>query len=127
MEISALAQALADRGPGYLLTAAAAGRVKAVTVEPDLRDGVLHCPPSGGSARNLATNPAATLLFPPPVERGHTLLVDGTAVAGDDGIAFTPASAVLHRPADHAAGPAGGPAAGAAPADGCGHDCSPVT
>lgn len=123
MEISALAEALADRGPGYLLTASADGRVKAVTVEPELRDGVLRCPPSGGSARNLAANPAATLLFPPPVERGHTLLVDGTAVADEDGIAFTPASAVLHRPADHA----DGPAPGLGSADGCGHDCAPVT
>jgi hypothetical protein len=127
VEISALAEALDGRGPGYLLTASADGRVKAVTVEPDLRDGVLHCPPSGGSARNLAANPAATLLFPPPVERGHTLLVDGTATASEDGIEFTPASAVLHRPADHAAGPAAGPAAGTAPGDGCGHDCAPVT
>jgi hypothetical protein len=127
VEISALAEALDGRGPGYLLTASADGRVKAVTVEPDLRDGVLHCPPSGGSARNLAANPAATLLFPPPVERGHTLLVDGTATTSEDGIEFTPASAVLHRPADHAAGPAGGPAAGTAPGDGCGHDCAPVT
>jgi hypothetical protein len=125
VEISALGDALAGRGPGYLLTAGADGQVKAVTVEPVLRDGVLHCPASRGSARNLAANPTATLLFPPPVERGYTLLVDGTAVAADDDIAFTPATAVLHRPADHAdpAGPPAGPVDG----DGCGHDCAPVT
>lgn len=122
VEISALGDALADRGPGYLLTTDAEGRVKAVTVEPELRDGVLHCAPSRGTARNLAANPAATLLFPPAVERGHTLLVDGTATASDDEIAFTPASAVLHRPAHHA-DPADRPAEG----DGCGHDCAPVT
>lgn len=123
MEIDALADALADRGPGYLLTAGEDGRVKAVTVEPTLRDGVLHCAGSRGSARNLAAHPAATLLFPPPQERGFTLLVDGTATAGDDGIAFTPATAVLHRPADHADGPAHDHGAGG----GCGHDCAPVT
>ena len=121
VEISALGDALADRGPGYLLTAGADGRVKAVTVEPTLADGVLRCPPSRGSARNLAANPAATLLFPPPVERGHTLLVDGTATASEEEIVLTPATAVLHRPADHA-GPADRPVAG----DGCGHDCAPV-
>lgn len=121
VEISALGDALADRGPGYLLTAGADGRVKAVTVEPSLAEGVLRCPSSRGSARNLAANPTATLLFPPPVARGYTLLVDGTATATDDDIVFTPATAVLHRPADHA-DPADGPVAG----DGCGHDCAPV-
>lgn len=121
VEIAALGDALADRGPGYLLTADSEGRVKAVTVEPELRDGVLHCPPSRGTARNLAANPSATLLFPPPVARGYTLLVDGTATASDDEVSFTPASAVLHRPAHHA-DPADGPVDG----DGCGHDCAPV-
>lgn len=119
VEISKLAEALAERGAGYLLTAGTDGRVKAVTVEPTLREGVLHCPPSRGSARNLVTNPAATLLFPPAQPRGHTLLVDGSAVGDDEGIAFTPESAVLHRPADHADGPTD--------TGGCGHDCAPVT
>ena len=119
VEIDKLAEALADRGAGYLLTASADGRVKAVTVEPTLTDGVLRCPLSRGSARNLEAQPVATLLFPPAEPRGHTLLVDGTAAAGDDGITFTPESAVLHRPADHADGP---PAPG-----GCGNDCAPVT
>ena len=122
VEISALGDALADRGPGYLLTAGTGGQVKAVTVEPALADGVLRCPPSRGSARNLAANPTATLLFPPPVERGYTLLVDGTATATDDEIVFTPATAVLHRPADHADGPGSSASSGT----GCGHDCAPV-
>lgn len=119
VEIDKLADALADRGAGYLLTASADGRVKAVTVEPTLVDGVLRCPPSRGSARNLEAQPAATLLFPPGEPRGYTLLVDGTATATEDEIAFTPGSAVLHRPADHADVPPS--------ADGCGHDCAPVT
>lgn len=119
MKIDQLADALAERGVGYLLTSGEDGRVKAVTVEPTLRDGVLHCTPSRGSTRNLDAHPAATLLFPPSQPRGHTLLVDGTATGGDDGIAFTPESAVLHRPADHADGPTD--------AGGCGHDCTPVT
>jgi hypothetical protein len=119
VEIDRLAEALAGRGPGYLLTTSAEGGVKAVTVEPVLVDGVLRCPASRGSAANLAGNPRATLLFPPPEPRGHTLLVDGTATAGYDGIGFRPESAVLHRPADHADGPVDGA--------GCGHDCAPVT
>jgi len=119
VEIDKLAEALADRGAGYLLTASADGRVKAVTVEPTLTDGVLRGPLSRCSARKHAARPVATLLCPPAEPRGHTLLVDGTAAAGDDGITFTPESAVLHRPADHADGP---PAPG-----GCGNDCAPVT
>ena len=120
MEIDRLGEVLADHGPGYLLTASAEGNIKAVTVEPRLVGGVLRCGPSRGSGANLAANPAATLLFPPPVERGYTLLVDGTAVADDDGIAFTPVSAVRHRPAAHADG--------AATSSGdCGNDCAPVS
>lgn len=119
VEIERLGEVLTDHGPGYLLTASADGRVKAVTVEPTLTDGVLRCAASRGSAANLADNPAATLLFPPRRERGHTLLVDGTARADDDGIAFTPVSAVLHRPAAHADG-------AATAANECGNDCAPV-
>ena len=122
VEIEKLAEALADRGAGYLLTASADGGVKAVSIDPSLAGGVLRCPPSRGSARNLADRPAATLLFPPTEPGGHTLLVDGTATADDEGITFTPGTAVLHRRADPASG-ADGPAA----PGGCGHDCAPVT
>lgn len=120
VEIERLGEALAGRGLGYLLTASGDGRVKAVTVVPTLVDGVLRCPASRGSAANLAVLPAATLLFPPVEERGHTLLVDGTAATDDEGIAFTPETAVLHRPASHADGPIGSVAD-------CGNDCAPVT
>ncbi|HEX6151057.1 pyridoxamine 5'-phosphate oxidase family protein [Nocardioides sp.] len=119
VEVERLGEVLAEHGTGYLLTTSPEGRVKAVTVEPTLLDGALRCPASRGSAGNLAANPAATLLFPPRVERGYTLLVDGTAVADDDGIAFTPVSAVLHRPAAHADG-------AATSVGDCGNDCAPV-
>lgn len=118
VDITKLAEVLGDRGAGHLLTVSADGRVKAVTVEPTSAEGVLRCPPSRGSADNLAHNPAATLLFPPREEHGYTLLVDGTAAADESGIAFTPQAAVLHRPAAHADGPL--------PDDGCGNDCTPV-
>ncbi|QZY28553.1 pyridoxamine 5'-phosphate oxidase family protein [Nocardioides coralli] len=119
VEVARLGEALAGRGSGYLLTCSADGAVKAVTVEPSLVDGVLRCPPSRGSAANLAVNPRATLLFPPSEHHGHTLLVDGTGAVEDEGIVVAPESAVLHRPADHADGPL--------PGEGCGHDCTPVT
>lgn len=114
---------LAEYGAGYLLTTGAS-RVKAVTVDAHLSEGVLHLPGSRGSAANLAQNPEATLLFPPIEPRGYTLLIDGSGEGGEDAIRFTPATAVLHRPASHADGP---PAPGAAgDQTGCGNDCRPV-
>lgn len=119
VDVVDLARALTDFGAGYLLTVSDHGRVKAVTVEPELVDGALVVSgPGRGSCANVAANPAVTLLFPPPEPRGFTLLVDGTAeVAGDD-VRVVPEHAVLHRPAAHADGP---PAPG-----GCGQDCHPV-
>jgi len=119
VDVADLAKALTDFGAGYLLTASAEGRVKAVTVEPQVVDGALVVSgPGRGSSANVAANAAVTVLFPPLEQRGFTLLVDGTAeVVGDD-VRVTPTGAVLHRPAAHADGPA-------AP-DGCGHDCHPV-
>ena len=123
VEIARLAEALADFGSGYLLTASADGRVKAVTVDPEVVGGVVRCASSRGSTANLAGNPQATLVLWPREPHGHSLLVDGTAVATEDAIELTPASAVLHRPASHT----DGPVAGSAEGGGCGHDCTPVT
>ena len=62
---------------------------------------------------------------PPPLPKGFTLLVDGTAeVAGED-VRITPSGAVLHRPGMHADGPP--PPASAGDQTGCGNDCAPVT
>jgi len=119
VDVADLAKALTDFGAGYLLTASAEGRVKAVTVEPEVLDGALVVRgPGRGSSANVAANPAVTVLFPPREPRGFTLLVDGTATVDGEDVRVTPASAVLHRPASHADGP---PAPG-----GCGHDCHPV-
>jgi len=119
VDVADLAAALADFGAGYLLTAGADGRVKAVTVEPEVADGVLLVTgPGRGSSANIAANPVVTLLFPPTEPRGFTLLVDGTAELEGDDARVTPASAVLHRPSAHSDGPP-------AP-DGCAHDCKPV-
>lgn len=115
-----LGQALTDYAAGYLLTTAG-GRIKAVTVEPQVEDdGTLVVQgPGRGSSANVADNPQVTLVFPPLAQRGYTLLVDGTAVLDGDAVRVTPTGAVLHRPASHSDGPVAG--------DGCGHDCAPVT
>ena len=118
VDVADLARALKDFGAGYLLTSRD-GRVKVVTVEPSVTDGlVLVAAPGKGTLANVADNAAVTLVFPPPEPKGFTLLVDGTAeVAGDD-VRVAPSGAVLHRPASHADGPL--------PPDGCGPDCAPV-
>ncbi len=122
VDLGDLEHALADFGLGYLLTTSAEGRIKAITVEVSVADGVVHVPvPSRGTAANLAANPAATMLFPPLAPRGYTLLVDGAARSeGDRGFVLEPASAVLHRPAAHADGDGG------TVGSDCGHDCAPV-
>jgi len=99
VDVSDLARTLADFGAGYLLTTGD-GRVKAVSIAPELVDGVLVVRgPGRGSCANAAANPEVTALFPPLVAPGFALLVDGTAeVVGED-VRLTPASAVLHKPA----------------------------
>lgn len=119
VDLDKLGSALDDFGAGYLLTVSGDGDIKVVTVEPDLVDGVLHTPPSKGSARNLADNPKAALVFPPKEYHGFSLIIDGTATAGDDAITMTPTAAVLHRPASHAENPT-------APGD-CQNDCRRLT
>jgi hypothetical protein len=110
---------LDDFGSGYLLTTVD-GRVKVVTVDPvAAEEGLRVIAPGQGTLRNLAANPAVTLVFPPRAPRGYTMLVDGTAASVGADVVVTPTSAVLHRPAAHADGPL--------PPEGCGHDCEPVS
>lgn len=137
VRIEDLGDALQAVGSGYLLTTAldGAGRIKAVSVDPELVDGVLRTQPSRGSAANLASNPLVTLVFPPLEHHGFTLIVDGTAaVAGsedpagreaEETIAVTPSSAIWHRPARHTDGPSAPPGAGE-DSDTCGNECRPV-
>jgi len=54
------------------------------------------------TATNVSTRPAITLLWPSARFDDFSLLVDGTAVAGDGQLRITPAKAVLHRSAEAA-------------------------
>lgn len=114
-----LRQALADFDSGYLLSTSSP-QVKVVTVDPVAGDdGTLRIAgPGRGTLRNLAENPAVTVVFPPLERHGYTLLVDGRAAADGEDVVVTATAAVLHRPAAHADGPL--------PPDRCGHDCAPV-
>ncbi|GEP36087.1 hypothetical protein NSZ01_38550 [Nocardioides szechwanensis] len=97
VDLADLDRTLADFDAGYLLTTSDE-RVKAVSVAPDLVDGVLVArSPGRGSCANVAANPQATVLFPPRLALGFTLLVDGTAEVDGDDVRLTPTSAVLHK------------------------------
>ncbi len=128
VDLADLVRTLGDFDAGYLLSTAGE-RVKAVTVEPRPTHGALLVRgPGAGSLRNVAANPAVTLLFPPREPRGYTLLVDAHAApveGSEEDLLLTADHAVLHRPADHAdhadaAHPAGSTSS-------CGQDCHPVT
>jgi len=103
-----LAETLTQFGHAYLLTTDAAGVVKVNTVEPSVvGDAVVIGGPGMMQARlNVGVHAFATLIWPPVVHHGHTLIVDGTAAFDDASISITPSRAVLHRPAEHADGPA---------------------
>jgi hypothetical protein len=98
VDVEDLPQRLAEFDRGYLLTSSG-GRVKAVSVRAVPDGGGLVVPaPGRGSLANVASNAEVTLLFPPLVSPGYTLLVDGTASAEGDDVRVVPASAVLHQP-----------------------------
>ncbi len=117
VDLADLERTLAEAGPGYLLTTAE-GRVRAVSAEPVLTDGVLVVADAGRrTCANIAANPAVTLLFAPREERGYSLLVDGTATVEDGTARVRPLEAVLHRPRRHADGPGSPESAGDCGAD----------
>lgn len=100
VDVAELGATLADFGAGYLLTTSGDGRVKAVSIAPDLVHGALVvAAPGRGSCANVAANQVVTALFPPLVAPGFSLIVDGTAVVEGDGVRVTPTSAILHKPA----------------------------
>ena len=108
-----LAETVAGFEVAYLLTVG--GRPRAhvgavtTTVTPT---GTIRVVGVGRTAsRHVADDGAVTLLWAPSTSGGYSLIVDGTAVARNDGLDVTPGRAVLHRPATPAHPPAGACAA----------------
>ncbi|MGN6694885.1 MAG: pyridoxamine 5'-phosphate oxidase family protein [Aquihabitans sp.] len=95
-----LAGAIAERGPDAYLVTVRETRPHVVAVTVAVRDEGLVVGAGRRTAMNVAERPDATLLWPvTPEHPKHTLLVDGTARASDDGewLVITPTSAILHR------------------------------
>jgi hypothetical protein len=101
----------------YLLTVGAEGRAHAVAVAATFDGDELVVRGGRRTVANAIDRPAIVLLWPPHEPDGYSLIVDGDAhvTTGPDGpgIAITPTTAVLHRPAPRPEGTTSS----------CGSDC----
>jgi hypothetical protein len=98
--IEDLAEEVARRGAGYLLTATAGSRPHVMHLRLSVDGAELRGGIGRSASRNIAVQPAVTLLWPPDEEGGLSLIVDGIATLDGDGVVVvTASSAVLHRPA----------------------------
>lgn len=119
VDLTALADKMADYDFAYLLTVSDDQRPHAVAVQPVMRGRAVTVGSLGNrTLANLAARPEVTLLFPPREQGGYSLIVDGRAATDSDGTCVEPAHAVLHRPADHSIGTSD---------SSCGNDCLPVS
>lgn len=120
--LETLAATIGTYGPAaFFLTAGAADprpHVSHVAVRWEAGELCVGIGRSG--ARNLASVPAAVLLWPPVEEGGYSLIVDVQGRVDGDLARLVPERAVLHRPAP--ADAASSPTSDAS----CGQDCRPV-
>ncbi|MEO7007070.1 MAG: hypothetical protein ABI275_03695 [Terrimesophilobacter sp.] len=119
VELGALADQVANYGYAYVMTVSDGGRVHAVAVHPTMADGGIVVTEAGSrTLRNAAARPAISLVWPPAMDGGYSLIVDGDARQDDGTLHVAPTRAVLHRAAALAL-------AGAASADddSCRADC----
>lgn len=104
-----LAETLRRYGFAYLATVGDDQRAHLVAVTPVLRGGELHVErPGRRTCRNLARQPAVTLVWPPAEPGGYSLIVDGAGSLDGDVLTVVPVRAVLHRPAQPSFEPASG-------------------
>jgi hypothetical protein len=101
VELSELPTAVAAQiGWCYLLTVSDDGQPRALAVAPTIaEDGRFTFEVGRGTAANVASRPAVTLLYPPADPAAMSLIVDGTATIEVGTVAMTPTWAVLHRSA----------------------------
>ncbi|MCP5030300.1 MAG: hypothetical protein GY939_00750, partial [Actinomycetia bacterium] len=95
-----LADEIAKRGAGYLLTTTADSRPHILHLNFAV-DGTELRVEVGRSARiNIGAQPAVSILWPAQATDEYSLIVDGTATISDEATAVIIATgAVLHRPA----------------------------
>ena len=95
------------RSAAVLVTVGVDGSDKVVHVHVvwDASASAFRCTPGGGTLRNLTKPGPVTLVFPPPADGDHSMLVDGIGrVAGGEVAEVEFIGGVLHRPAPAAPG-----------------------
>lgn len=104
-----LAEIVGRYASAYLLTVGGGDRAHVVAVTPTVDDGLLLVPrPGRRTGRNLAADPAVTLVWPPADPAGYTLIVDGDGEQRVDVVVVRPSRAVLHRAAQPTEPPGSG-------------------
>ena len=110
-----------SRAP-YVLTVSPDGRPHAVAISVCWDGDSLILDPGNRTADNAADRPLVSLVWPPDMADGYSLIVDASVTVVDgpgDGrnrLVLAPTKAVLHRPATVPGS-----------ADGCAADCIPLT
>jgi hypothetical protein len=116
--IADLSAATGEYGWAYLLTVRDDLRPHVVAVTPVWHGDQLVMSVGRGTARNAVARQAISLCYPPVVDGGYSLIVDGiAAVDGESTVRFVPSGAVLHRPA---------PDGFSGSTTRCSNDCEPV-
>lgn len=105
VELGELAERVGERAFAYLVTVGESGRAHVLAVTPEVSDVGLFVGGVGKhSVTNASAHPDVTLVWPPVIDGGYSLIVDGAAAVGDGQLTITPAKAILHRPAPGADG-----------------------
>lgn len=100
VDLEQLAEVLADFTFAYLITVSDEHHAHTLAVDPVLRDGTLEISSVRTSTRrNLSRRSGVTLLWPPRVADGYTLIIDGHGEIDGDVLRVVPEHAVLHRKA----------------------------
>jgi hypothetical protein len=96
-------RAATDRQIGwcYLLTVSDKGQARVLAIAPEWNeDGTsLRADVGRGTAESASARPTVSMVWPPAQADGYTLIADGTVVVDGLTVTFSPAAAVLHRPA----------------------------
>lgn len=104
VDFARLTEKLVGYDYAYLITVDSENRPHPVPVMPVLDGDTVHVGALGGrrSRANLARSSDVTVMWPPPVPGGYTVIVDGTAEVSDAGgdlasLKIAPSRAVLIR------------------------------
>jgi hypothetical protein len=94
-----LGATLADFPWGYFVTVDERNVAHSLAVATDFSDGALRLAAGRRTRANASERPFVSMVFPGADGHAYSLILDGRADVSDDGVVFTPTSAVLHRPA----------------------------